>query len=281
MEAAKKKQMTRREAEAMYADLKKAMASKLAGATPAAKPAKGAKGSTSSVAAEIAKSIKQAIAEEDKANATNSRSSRSIGSGAAMPQAHSAASGSKAALAMVAFCAIFKITLSVLEAGGVLQIDNAQATLNAPASGLAFKISEGPREPNLPFSREEVQLLTSLDARRVELEERNKRLDQRESDMEKRDVEFAARITQLRDLTEKLKSQRDNDDKKRDGQYEQLANVYGSMDPKEAAALIEQLDVTIALKLIGRMPEKRIGQILALMSPQRALALTRMLTAGK
>ena len=41
---------------------------------------------------------------------------------------------------------------------------------------------------------------------------------------------------------------------------------------------MEQLDVTIALSLIERMPEKRIGQILALMSPERALSITRMLS---
>ena len=75
-----------------------------------------------------------------------------------------------------------------------------------------------------------------------------------------------------------LKGDREKNDKKRSTQLEQLSNVYGSMDPKEAATLIEQLDVTIALSLLERMPEKRIGQILALMNPQRALVITRMLS---
>ncbi len=50
------------------------------------------------------------------------------------------------------------------------------------------------------------------------------------------------------------------------------------MNPKEASLLIEQLDITIALGLLERMPEKRIGQILSLMSPDRALTITRMLS---
>jgi flagellar motility protein MotE (MotC chaperone) len=41
---------------------------------------------------------------------------------------------------------------------------------------------------------------------------------------------------------------------------------------------MEQLDVQIALSLIERMPEKKIGQILALMSKERALTLTKMLS---
>ena len=50
------------------------------------------------------------------------------------------------------------------------------------------------------------------------------------------------------------------------------------MNPQEAAQLIEQLDVTIALGLIEKMPEKRIGQILATMKPEKALALTKLLS---
>jgi flagellar motility protein MotE (MotC chaperone) len=45
-----------------------------------------------------------------------------------------------------------------------------------------------------------------------------------------------------------------------------------------AVQLIEQLDVAIALSLIERMPEKGIGQILALKSPGRAPLITRMLS---
>jgi flagellar motility protein MotE (MotC chaperone) len=50
------------------------------------------------------------------------------------------------------------------------------------------------------------------------------------------------------------------------------------MNPPEAAHLLEQLDVQVALSLIERMPEKRIGQILSLMNAQRALELTNLLS---
>ena len=96
---------------------------------------------------------------------------------------------------------------------------------------------------------------------------------------EKRDREFAVRLTQLRELTEKLSNQREQNDKKRSSQLEQLANVYSSMNPPEAAALIEQLDISIAIGLLERMPEKRIGQILALMNSEKALQITRLLSA--
>jgi flagellar motility protein MotE (MotC chaperone) len=104
------------------------------------------------------------------------------------------------------------------------------------------------------------------------------RLDERESELEKRDKEFVARQSELKELTDIIRSDRDRGEKKRSSQLEQLSNVYGSMNPPEAAALIEQLDVNIALGLLERMPEKRIGQILALMNPERALSITKMLS---
>src|SRR5690606_10813103 len=107
-------------------------------------------------------------------------------------------------------------------------------------------------------------ILRSLDARREELETRRKQLEERGLEMDRRDREFAVKLTELRELTNQLRSAREEIDRKQHSQLAQLANVYGSMNPSEAATLMEQLDVTIALSLLERMPEKRIGQILAL-----------------
>ena len=188
--------------------------------------------------------------------------------------------GQAVAITCVLFFAVAKVGLSALEFSGVLGVEQAQAAIGVSSRLEAFNLSAmaGDQSGSKGFSKEEVAVLTSLDARRVELEERAKRLEDREADLNRRDRDYAARQTQLREMTETLKLDREKGEKKRNLQIEQLANVYGSMDPKEAAALIEQLDATIALALLERMPEKRIGQILALMSPARALTITRMLS---
>ena len=122
-------------------------------------------------------------------------------------------------------------------------------------------------------------MLKQLDAKRVELEERVAKIDKREQEMNLKEQEFVARLSEIRELTEKLKVSRQKNAAQRNSKLEQLSNVYGSMNPTEAAQLIEQLDVTIALSLLERMPEKRIGQILSLMSADRALTITRMLSS--
>lgn len=176
----------------------------------------------------------------------------------------------------IIFLAIaMKITLSVLEMSGILTATPVEAAVtNSPTVQDTTK----PRVAGEPFSREEVQILTSLDTRRAELEERRARLDTREQELNQRDNEFVTKVAQLKELTGKLKSDREQSEKRQNVQLEQLANVYNAMNPNEAAQLLEQLDSQIALSLVEHMSEKRIGQILPLMSPARALSITRMLS---
>lgn len=175
--------------------------------------------------------------------------------------------GQMGAVAFVVLFCVAKIAVSALEAVGVGEVAPAQATVVAPAQS-------GPK-----WSKEEVKILTALDSRRAELEDRNARLEQREHEFAARDRDLAVRLTELKDLSERLKAEREKGEKQRNVQLDQLANVYGSMNPPEAAHLLEQLDINIAHSLIQRMPEKRIGQILSLMNAERALELTNRLSS--
>ncbi|NLF24860.1 MAG: hypothetical protein GX589_04285 [Deltaproteobacteria bacterium] len=248
-----KKGMSREEAGKLYEQLRKNMESKFG------------KGELDS----IIQKEKQRVRREQAAAKTKVSGTRPTGVAAA--EAYPAirrGSGAQAAMLFVVFFAVMKMGISLMEASGIASVSNASASVVGTA---APGVSAG-------YSREEAKVLTALDERRVKLEERSAGLDRREAEMERRDREFAARLTQIRDLTERLKSDRLQNDHRKNAQLDQLANVYGSMNPAEAAQLMDQLDVTIALSLIERMPEKRIGQILSLMSPERALTMTRMLS---
>jgi flagellar motility protein MotE (MotC chaperone) len=253
----KQARLTREQASQMYDQLRKSMEARY-----------GKKGLENLMDKEKAlNSIDKIDIRSSKLNSNNSLSA--LASRGNLRTARSAGSnGMRMAFALVISVALFKTALSAFEAAGVGSVEIAQASMApiAPATNLQR------------FSPEEQRLLKTLDARRVELEERNNKLNLKEEEIKQKDREFAVKLTQLRELTEKLKIDRQKDERKQDAQLDQLANVYGSMNPQEAAQLIEQLDVTIGLSLIERMPEKRIGQILALMSPERALAITRMLS---
>jgi flagellar motility protein MotE (MotC chaperone) len=193
--------------------------------------------------------------------------------------------GYNLALLVLAFLGCAKITLSAIEVVGLDRVEDARAAVNRVSMGVQMSRDQQTKEsamkdsqPKERWTKEEAKILTALDARRVELEERGGRLEKREGEFAAKERELAIRLTELKEISEKLKIEREKGDKQRNTQLEQLANVYGSMNPPEAAHLLEQLDIQVALSLVERMPEKRMAQILSLMNAQRALELTNLLT---
>jgi len=61
---------------------------------------------------------------------------------------------------------------------------------------------------------------------------------------------------------------------------DQLARIYQSMKPKQAAPVFEQLDIDVQLAVARRMRERSTAQILAAMTPEGAARLS-MALAGK
>lgn len=249
MAAKKQNKMTREEALQLYSDLQSQMTAIMRGKAPgkAAKPAP------------------QTVAQRQQSEN--------------IPFEGSPAGGNKdrgvvAAITFLLFCCMVKLGVGVIDYTGIFAATPAQAVV-AAAVDMPRQFTANPQNG---ISNEEVKILTSLDARRVELEEQGRRIEEREADISKRDKEYVIKLAEMRELTDKLKLEREKDDKKKSAQLDQLANVYGAMAPQEAAQLIEQLDVTIALPLLQRLPEKKMGQILPMMSPERALAITKLLS---
>ena len=130
-------------------------------------------------------------------------------------------------------------------------------------------------------SPSERQLLTALDARRVELERRSNALDKREEDLNNQSKALAERLAELRSLTDRLGERRQEKEHRYEARLEQLANIYDSMAPNEAAPLIAKLDDQTSLSLLQRMSGKRIGQILSAMPQDKAIQLTKQLSDQK
>jgi flagellar motility protein MotE (MotC chaperone) len=161
--------------------------------------------------------------------------------------------------------ALSKVAFLFAELGGAIPVE-------------ATMMSQSSSSYRSGYSKAEEEVLKSLDNRRVELEARRDRLDQRERDLKEKERAFSVSLIELKELTSRLRGERDKEYKKKEAQMAQLANVYGAMNPPEAAILMDQLDTHTALSLLERMPEKRIGQVLPLMKPERALMLTQMMS---
>ncbi|MEY4699915.1 MAG: hypothetical protein RL326_102 [Pseudomonadota bacterium] len=262
------KKLTREQANELYDNLQKTMTTmftKKSQKTSEPTAQVSAKAITADAAAKAASKAAYSKTGSASKSAQSSMSARGVTARVGKGRIN----GNAAAVVCLTFFCCAKVGLSALEATGVGRIEPVEAAVMRP-------LPKGPQ-----WSKEEVKILTALDSRRVELEERGARIEQRESDFVAKERELALRLTELKELSDKLRMEREKGDKQRGTQLEQLANVYGSMNPPEAAHLLEQLDIQVSLSLIERMPEKRIGQILALMNPQRALELTNMLSQRK
>ena len=166
--------------------------------------------------------------------------------------------------------------VDTLQTATIIEAPKEAPTLTtAPIAPIA--INDAPRIPG-NWSTSDKQVLTELDARRVDLEKRRQELDRRESEIEAQGQALAERIAELRTLVTKVSQVRKEKDNQYEARLEQLANVYGSMAPNEAAPLVSKLDEETSLALLKRMPGKRMGQILSLMDSERAVHLTQLLS---
>ncbi len=203
----KNKQLTRAEATELYRDLQKTM-------TQMKIQPKNSPGASKSPQAAPAQRIETRDEEYRPGLGALFGLRRGVGA--------TGASGHNLAIGMVLLFAGVKVALSALEYSGFAAVSAAEASLATRPSSASMSA-----QTSMPYSKEELLILTSLDKRRADLEERNQKLDEREADLEKRDREYALRLTEVRELTEKLKVDFEKNEKKRNGQLEQLANVYG------------------------------------------------------
>ena len=59
-----------------------------------------------------------------------------------------------------------------------------------------------------------------------------------------------------------------------EAQLQSLVKIYENMKPKAAAGVFEELDMDILLEVVGRMKERKVAPILAMMTPTKAKEVT-------
>lgn len=86
-----------------------------------------------------------------------------------------------------------------------------------------------------------------------------------------------AEIARLEELKAEIESFANARSEEQQKELARLVKVYETMKAKEAAALLEDLDMGTTMELFGLMKERKAASILAAMSPVRARAISRIL----
>lgn len=172
--------------------------------------------------------------------------------------------------------------------GGAVAVGTALAE-DAPAPGPALAVvkphaaestAEHAKGATHASATDVKALLESLSRRQAELDQREKTLAVREEKLALYEKDVTEKIAHLEQVGKTLKDELKRTHSASDEAAASLAKVYGAMKPSEAAPILDQLDEATALRILTRMKEKQVGEILPLMTRERAIGLTRSL-AGR
>jgi flagellar motility protein MotE (MotC chaperone) len=112
------------------------------------------------------------------------------------------------------------------------------------------------------------ELLEAVERRGEELERREQAVAGREAALKALEVALGEQLARLEAAPSC------------GGRAVAVTKIYASMRPEEAASIVERLDDATVRLILGGMNERQIGAILAAMTKERAVALTKLLAAG-
>ena len=131
------------------------------------------------------------------------------------------------------------------------------------------------------LTQSEIETLERLAERREIIEKREREIAVKEGLLQAAEGRIDGKIAQLQDLEQSIESLLAEYDEKKQGEIEQLVNIYGAMKPKDAARIFDSLEMPILVSVVQSMKESKVAPILAAMSPVKATALTEELTTRR
>jgi flagellar motility protein MotE (MotC chaperone) len=137
-------------------------------------------------------------------------------------------------------------------------------------------------------SATKVVIVQKLKQKRAKLADQENKILQKEAVLkvieEKIDHKFGElqkRHDQLVKVLEQIKVLKNEITKEEEGKLMSLVKIYGSMKPKSAAKIFNELDMRVLIDVISRMREAIAAPILASMTPLKAKAVTTNLARKK
>ncbi|HCU06941.1 MAG TPA: hypothetical protein DIC42_05125 [Holosporales bacterium] len=124
-------------------------------------------------------------------------------------------------------------------------------------------------------SESEVLLLEALGARRMQLDEREKVISKRELELELFEKKLTEKWDALQIIQEEVKRQLGQLDKGEIAKEQSLSKLYENMKPKDAARIFDSLDLSVVMKIITHMKEKKLSEIMGFVSTERARDITQ------
>lgn len=168
--------------------------------------------------------------------------------------------------------------------------------LDSPKEGLPLKpeFESNPATPALPAQGEKVEwkdatdteindsavkdeLYKDLAQRRETLDRKEKEIAVREALLSAAERELDQKLRELTNIRTEIESAMKKQSAEEEARLGSLVKIYETMKPKDAASILNTLDLDVLMVIMTKMTERKSSAILSEMNPERARTVTVML----
>ncbi len=121
------------------------------------------------------------------------------------------------------------------------------------------------------------EILATVSQERALLDEQKASLAQRASEIQLAEETLAIETARLGELKTEVEGLLGKIDASRQADIDRLVGLYTNMKPKEAAVIMNDLDIEVAVTVLGAMSERNAAPIMASMNTVRAQAISMII----
>lgn len=178
----------------------------------------------------------------------------------------------------LAAAGIAKLALSA----GVMPDDTAvleRLSLVGPAEAAANDAAEPQAQAAEQVAGCEMpeEMLAAIQRERDLLAAQKDDLAQRRSEIDVASEKVQVETERLTELKTEVEALLARVEKAQSDDLDRLIGLYGNMKSKDAAAIMNDLDIEVTVMVLGAMPEREAAPIMAAMSPVRVRAVSKIL----
>jgi flagellar motility protein MotE (MotC chaperone) len=150
----------------------------------------------------------------------------------------------------------------------------------SPDSGPPKKNSPSPATPHasVPPLQPMTETLTHIEQREAELKRKEEQLRQKEEYLTKMEQEVEKKLKDLLSIQKEIQAYRSEKEESQNTKIRSLAKIYGTMKPKEAAKLLDNLDEHLVVSVISTMSADEAANILGNMDVKKAAKISESLS---
>ncbi len=130
-----------------------------------------------------------------------------------------------------------------------------------------------------PVKKEKKDAKESIDLKvliqkKAKFEKEEKRIAEKKSELLAIQDDINKKIVELTKLRDEIRQEKAQKKAEEEQQFKHLIKIYSAMKPRNAADLIDKLDIKLAIELLSRMKGDDVGKILSFVKIEKAAKIS-------